>query len=161
MWEAFDGLRDGHPLDDLVDRDRLAFGPGNEVRRREIGIDGGNVGILPATWLFNGEDPEVDLGIESPLRDALRLLMTAAAAWPESTVNGRRSVVMDGKAAQLVIDVAGGSIVDFHLREQNLNPFRWESPGGPAEPRPAEPRQRWKAEQWATVRKNSRTRCMK
>lgn len=56
---------------------RLGLVPGEPkpfLSSRHGYIDGGNVGILPATWLFNGEDPEVDLGIESPLRDALRLL---------------------------------------------------------------------------------------
>ncbi len=59
--------------------------------------------------------------------------VAALPAFGESTVNGRRAVVMAG---QLTIDIAGGSIVDFHLKDSSVNPFRWESPGGPAEPRP-------------------------
>lgn len=67
----------------------------------------------------------------------LTLLLVAAlpAAGAEKTVNGRRTSVMEGTAAQLAIDLAGGSIVDFHLTG-GVNPFRWESPGGPTEPRP-------------------------
>ncbi len=64
------------------------------------------------------------------------LVIAALPALCESMVNGRRSVVMEGKSSQLVIDIAGGSIVDFHLRDPALNPFRWESPGAPTEPRP-------------------------
>jgi hypothetical protein len=68
-----------------------------------------------------------------------KILLLAAVAFcaqgAEKMVNGRRSAVMEGKAAQLTIDLAGGSIVDFHLTG-GVNPFRWESPGGATEARP-------------------------
>jgi hypothetical protein len=54
----------------------------------------------------------------------------------ETIVNGRRSVVLDGQAAQLTVDLAGGSIVDFHLQKGGLNPLRWEEKGGQTSPRP-------------------------
>src|SRR5262249_11831810 len=57
------------------------------------------------------------------------LLLSMAAAGAESPVNGRRSVVLESKEARLTIDLAGGSIVDFHLGQQGLNPLQWEEPG--------------------------------
>jgi hypothetical protein len=54
----------------------------------------------------------------------------------EAIVNGRRSVVLNGKSAQLTVDIAGGSIVDFHLQDSGLNPLRWEERGGATSPRP-------------------------
>ncbi len=43
----------------------------------------------------------------------------------QTVVKGRRSLVMDGQAAQLVVDLAGGSIVNFHLNKHGLNPLVW------------------------------------
>ncbi len=51
-------------------------------------------------------------------------------------VNGRRSLVLEGETAQVVIDIAGGSIVDFHLLSQGLNPLTWDSGSEGAAPRP-------------------------
>ncbi len=51
-------------------------------------------------------------------------------------VNGRRSVVLNGQAAVLVVDIGGGSIVDFHIRGQGLNPLQWGQGGGSTAPRP-------------------------
>lgn len=47
----------------------------------------------------------------------------------ETLVKGRRSLVFDGKAAQIVIDLGGGSIVDFHLQDLPLNPLVWGNTG--------------------------------
>ena len=46
----------------------------------------------------------------------------------EEAVRGRRSLVLRGTAAQLTVDLAGGSLVDFHLAGQNLNPLSWAAP---------------------------------
>ena len=46
----------------------------------------------------------------------------------EVIVNGRPSVVLESSAAKLVIDLGGGSIVDFHLAAGGLNPLRWIGP---------------------------------
>jgi hypothetical protein len=59
-----------------------------------------------------------------------------AAAGSESLVNGRRAVVLESDEARVAIDLAGGSIVDFHLRKQGLNPLQWEEPGAKTAPRP-------------------------
>src|SRR4051812_925579 len=56
-------------------------------------------------------------------------IMTALVAAPaEVVVNGRPSVVLESPAAKLVIDLGGGSIVDFHLAAGGLNPLRWIGP---------------------------------
>ncbi|MDP6699784.1 MAG: hypothetical protein QGH25_09050, partial [Candidatus Latescibacteria bacterium] len=50
---------------------------------------------------------------------------------------------LDGQAAKLVVDLGGGSISDFHLKDNPLNPLQWDSwdfsPDPSAEP-PLEPR---------------------
>src|SRR5262249_13562498 len=46
----------------------------------------------------------------------------------EVMINGRRTVVLEGAAATLLIDLDGGSIVDFHLSGGGLNPLRWIGP---------------------------------
>ena len=46
----------------------------------------------------------------------------------EVIVNGRPAVVLNSPAAKLVVDLGGGSIVDFHLAGDGLNPLRWIDP---------------------------------
>ena len=48
----------------------------------------------------------------------------------EELVNGRPSLVFENSKARLVVDLSGGAIGDFHLRDQKLNPLQW---GAPAE----------------------------
>ena len=43
-------------------------------------------------------------------------------------VNGRNSLVLENQAARLVVDLSGGSIGDFHLKDSGLNPLRWATP---------------------------------
>jgi hypothetical protein len=71
------------------------------------------------------------------MRSTLRLIaraafiipILAAVAPPEVVINGRRTVVVESPAATLLIDLGGGSIVDFHLSGGSLNPLRWLGPG--------------------------------
>src|ERR1700681_2377702 len=58
------------------------------------------------------------------------LVMTLAlvAAPAEVIVDGRPTVVLESPAAKLVIDLGGGSIVDFHFAASGLNPLDWSSP---------------------------------
>src|SRR5215472_8676266 len=71
------------------------------------------------------------------MQSAFRLLaqatfLIALLALPASTetvVHGRRTVVLESPAATLLIDLGGGSIVDFHLAGGGLNPLRWIGPG--------------------------------
>jgi hypothetical protein len=45
-------------------------------------------------------------------------------------------LVFNGQAAKLIVDTAGGSIVDFHLNDQPLNPLHWATPApGDTSPR--------------------------
>src|SRR6266498_3382342 len=62
-------------------------------------------------------------------RTALILPMLAAVTPAEVVINGRRTVVVESPAATLLIDLGGGSIVDFHLSGGGLNPLRWLGPG--------------------------------
>jgi hypothetical protein len=39
----------------------------------------------------------------------------------------RPTLVLEGKAARLVVDLKGGSIADFHLVDHQLNPLSWDS----------------------------------
>ena len=57
------------------------------------------------------------------------LLLPALAAPAEVVVNGRRTVVVESPAATVLIDLGGGSIVDFRLAGSGLNPLRWLGPG--------------------------------
>ena len=62
---------------------------------------------------------------------ALSTVVTLSKA--QTIIKGRRSLVLDGQAAQLIVDIGGGSIVNFHLNNQGLNPLQWgEKPGSTA-----------------------------
>lgn len=68
-------------------------------------------------------------------------LLSATAALPSWVATrkdgGRPAMLLDGKTAQVAVDLAGGSIVDFHLKGHDLNPLTWDSkPGTTPEPRP-------------------------
>jgi hypothetical protein len=63
-------------------------------------------------------------------------LLLAFHASPQAIVSGRKSLVLDGKTATLVMDLGGGSISDFHLTDQKLNPLTWDSGGENADLRP-------------------------
>jgi hypothetical protein len=43
-----------------------------------------------------------------------------------SLVDGRKSLVFDGSSARLVLDLAGGSLVDFHFPEPAAQPISVE-----------------------------------
>jgi hypothetical protein len=62
-------------------------------------------------------------------RAACTIPILAAVAPPEVVINGRRTVVVESPAATLLIDLGGGSIVDFHLSGGGLNPLHWLGPG--------------------------------
>lgn len=53
----------------------------------------------------------------------------------EVLVNGRPSLVLENEASRLVVDLLGGSFVDFHFRDTQLNPLVWNNEGPSAEPR--------------------------
>jgi hypothetical protein len=49
-------------------------------------------------------------------------------------ISGRRSLVLENAAARLVVDLLGGSFVDFRFRDQKLNPLVWNNGGDPNQP---------------------------
>jgi hypothetical protein len=59
-----------------------------------------------------------------------------AAAGPSHPLDSRRGVVLESDQAHLTVDLDGGSIVDFRLLKQGLNPLQWEEPGAKTAPRP-------------------------
>ncbi len=65
----------------------------------------------------------------------LILMSIALSAGAQTMMNGRPSVVLGGKAAEVVVDLGGGSIVEFQFKDQRLNPLTWTS----GEPGPARP----------------------
>lgn len=56
------------------------------------------------------------------------VLCLSLTARTQELVNGRKSLVIENPAARVVVDLAGGSIGDFHLRGSNLNPLHWATP---------------------------------
>src|SRR6476659_1074138 len=56
------------------------------------------------------------------------MTLAPAVAQAEVIVNGRPAVVLESSAAKLVVDLGGGSIVDFHLAGDGLNTLRWIGP---------------------------------
>src|SRR6185436_50265 len=63
------------------------------------------------------------------VRTLYTILLLTAAMSAETVINGRRTVVLESRAATVLIDIGGGSIVDFHLSGGGLNPLRWLGPG--------------------------------
>ncbi len=55
------------------------------------------------------------------------LLGLLSPSQSETLHNGRPSVVLKGKVAQLVVDIGGGSIVSFRLHNQPTNPLAFDS----------------------------------
>lgn len=71
------------------------------------------------------------------------LALSATLASADTMVNGRPAVVLKGETAELVVDLGGGSIADFHLKDDGLNPLSWDSwsfSRNPDEAPPPEPR---------------------
>ena len=74
---------------------------------------------------------------------AASLAGLAAAAGANDWMEGRPTLELDGNAAKVVIDLGGGSIADFHLKEHKLNPISWDSwsfSENPDDKPPMEPR---------------------
>lgn len=57
------------------------------------------------------------------------LLLATALIAASAQVKERSSVVLEGAESRLVIDLGGGSIVDFRLSDQGLNPLVWANEG--------------------------------
>lgn len=55
----------------------------------------------------------------------------------QTVIKGRRSMVFESRVAQLIVDIAGGSFTNFHLRGQGLSPINWGETEETTAPRPA------------------------
>jgi len=68
---------------------------------------------------------------------AVLLLTTIQSVAPQVAADNAAAVVLDGNAAKLRVELAGGSISDFHLADPALNPLSWDSgkPDAGARPR--------------------------
>jgi hypothetical protein len=64
---------------------------------------------------------------------SVTLLVTMATfAWSQKSADMTGPILLDGDVAQLVINKGGGAIVDFHFKDQGLNPLTWvEKADGP------------------------------
>jgi hypothetical protein len=73
----------------------------------------------------------------SYLKSGLLLAVSALVAMSflsaEEVVNGRRSVVLQGSEARLVLDIMGGSIASFELKDQGLSPLNFGNRNAPAD----------------------------
>jgi hypothetical protein len=67
---------------------------------------------------------------------ALALSLPAAIAPAQTMHAGRPAAILKGEQAQVVVDLAGGSIVNFQLNDQGLNPLVWANTGPEDEARP-------------------------
>jgi hypothetical protein len=59
------------------------------------------------------------------------VMLLAVSAGAQTVIDGRPSVVLEGRVAQVAVDLGGGSIVQFQFKDQRLNPLSWtsEEPG--------------------------------
>lgn len=62
------------------------------------------------------------------------LLALPATLEPQAAT--RHTVTLDGKAAQVVFDLGGGSLTKFHFQDMTLSPLNWGEAGDPLAPRP-------------------------
>lgn len=63
------------------------------------------------------------------------MMLMAVSAGAQTVIKGRASVVLEGRVAQVTVDLGGGFIVGFQFKDQRLNPLSWVSD----EPGPAHP----------------------
>lgn len=66
----------------------------------------------------------------------IALLCAVTSIRGQTVIKGRRSLVLEGKVIQLVVDLGGGSFTDFHLRSQGLSPLQWGVTDRSTAPRP-------------------------
>ena len=56
------------------------------------------------------------------------IVLVSRACWSETGLESRDVLQLAGKTVEVVIDLGGGAIVDFHFVEQGLNPLTWNYP---------------------------------
>ena len=65
----------------------------------------------------------------------LTVWLAVSVMMAQTTIGGRPAVVLESGAARVVIDLGGGSIIGFELKDLALNPLGWNNRGDAA-PRP-------------------------
>jgi hypothetical protein len=65
----------------------------------------------------------------------LLFMLAGAIGFKPMLVADRQTVVLDGKVAEVAIDLGGGSIVRFRLKQLDLNPIVWGNDSDSVEPR--------------------------
>ncbi len=63
------------------------------------------------------------------------LALSTIPGGAQTIVKGRGALVLQGRVAQLTIDLAGGSFTSFKLQGQDLSPLQWGSTSETPEPR--------------------------
>ncbi|MFC1561125.1 hypothetical protein ACFL4V_01465 [Candidatus Latescibacterota bacterium] len=58
----------------------------------------------------------------------IQIFLAASICWSENNLEGRDLILLEGNNAKVVMDLGGGSIVDFSFVDQGLNPFTWNYP---------------------------------
>jgi hypothetical protein len=69
------------------------------------------------------------------MQPCILILLTFSAAYAQTMVNGRPALVLETKSAKMVLELGGGSVSDFHLPDNPMNPLTWTSKGDPSVPR--------------------------
>ena len=56
------------------------------------------------------------------------LIWASSICWSEPGLEGRDLVELESRNTKVVVDLGGGSIVDFHIKGHGLNPLTWGYP---------------------------------
>lgn len=59
---------------------------------------------------------------------ALCMTTYSASSSAEKSIEGRKLLVLKGQKASVAYDLSGGTMADFHLNGNSLNPFTWNWP---------------------------------
>jgi hypothetical protein len=70
------------------------------------------------------------------MQPCIFVLLILSTAYAQTMVNGRSTLVLETERAKMVVELGGGSISDFHLADNPMNPLTWASKGDPESPRP-------------------------
>src|SRR5258708_4581288 len=55
------------------------------------------------------------------------MMLVALSAGAQTLIDGRPAVALEGRVAQVAVDLGGGSIIRFQFKDQPLNPLSWTS----------------------------------
>ena len=58
----------------------------------------------------------------------IQFLLASSVCWSENSLERRDLIRLESNNTKVVMDLGGGSIVDFSFIDQELNPFTWNYP---------------------------------